>query len=128
MPGIREYAARHRVRPEPSLPRFSGGLVGYFGYDCVRYFEPKLAKTVKHDPLGVPDILLMRAEELVVFDNLRATLTIVTHAAIDDAADIARAQGRLDETEAMLARALPPNTPPISRLPPLSVQARCGVH
>src|SRR3546814_9610975 len=53
MPGIREYAARHRVRPEPSLPRFSGGLVGYFGYDCVRYFEPKLAKTVKHDPLGV---------------------------------------------------------------------------
>src|SRR3546814_11918504 len=45
MPWIREYAARHRVRPEPSLPRFSGGLVGYFGYDCVRYFEPKLAKT-----------------------------------------------------------------------------------
>src|SRR3546814_3546137 len=65
MPWIREYAARHRVRPEPTLPRFSGGLVGYFGYRCVRYFEPKLAKTVKHDPLGVPDILMMRAEEQI---------------------------------------------------------------
>src|SRR3546814_20317980 len=81
MPWIREYAARHRVRPEPSLPRFSGGLVGYFGYDCVRYFEPKLAKTVTPDPLGVPDILLMRAEEPHVFDNLRATLHHDPHAA-----------------------------------------------
>ncbi|HEY9544707.1 MAG TPA: anthranilate synthase component I [Solimonas sp.] len=128
MPWIREYAARHRVRPEPSLPRFSGGLVGYFGYDCVRYFEPKLAKTVKHDPLGVPDILLMRAEELVVFDNLRATLTIVTHAAIDDAADIARAKGRLDEIEALLARALPANAPPVSGVAELSFESSFGVE
>ncbi|SEQ04211.1 anthranilate synthase component 1 [Solimonas aquatica] len=104
---VREYAARYRVQPDASLPRFSGGLVGYFGYDCVRYFEPKLAATVKPDPLDVPDILLMRADELVVFDNQRASLRIITHAAIGDAADQARAQRRLDEIAAQLAQPVP---------------------
>ncbi|MDB5974394.1 MAG: anthranilate synthase, component [Nevskia sp.] len=103
---LRAYAARTRVRPEPGLPRFSGGLVGYFGYDCVRYFEPKLASN-KADPLGVPDILLMRAEELAIFDTLRATLTLVVHARIDDAADQARARARLDTIEAELNEPLP---------------------
>ena len=103
---LRAYAAQTRVRPESHLPRFSGGLVGYFGYDCVRYFEPKLAGD-KADPLGVPDILLMRAEELAIFDSLRATLTLVVHARIDDAADQARARARLDAIEAELAEPLP---------------------
>ena len=103
---LRAYAARTRVRPEPGLPRFSGGLVGYFGYDCVRYFEPKLASD-KADPLGVPDILLMRAEELAIFDTLRATLTLVVHARIDDAADQHRARARLDAIEAELNEPLP---------------------
>jgi anthranilate synthase component 1 len=103
---LRAYAARTRVRPESGLPRFSGGLVGYFGYDCVRYFEPKLAG-VKADPLGVPDILLMRADELAIFDSLRATLTLVVHARIDDPADQARARARLDAIEAQLAEPLP---------------------
>ncbi|WP_020649884.1 anthranilate synthase component I [Solimonas variicoloris] len=116
LPWIRAYAARHRVRPDPALPRFSGGLVGYFGYDCVRYFEPKLAGTAKPDPIGAPDILLMRAEELVVFDSLRATLTIITHADPDDAADVERARQRLDEIEALLAR-------PLAHKPALPVAA-----
>ncbi len=103
---LRGYAARTRVRPEPGLPRFSGGLVGYFGYDCVRYFEPRLARD-KADPLGTPDILLMRADELAIFDTLRATLTLVVHARIDDAADQARARARLDAIEAELAEPLP---------------------
>jgi anthranilate synthase component 1 len=128
MPWIREYAARHKVRPEPSLPRFSGGLVGYFGYDCVRYFEPRLAKTQKDDPLGVPDILLMRAEELVVFDNLRATLTIVTHAAPDDAADLERARARLDEIEALLARPLSARPPAARGVPELPFRSSFGVE
>jgi anthranilate synthase component I len=107
---LRGYAGRTRVRPEPGLPRFSGGLVGYFGYDCVRYFEPRLAVD-KADPLGTPDILLMRAEELAIFDSLRATLTLVVHARIDDAADQARARARLDAIEAELARPLPQPLP-----------------
>jgi anthranilate synthase component 1 len=111
---VRAYAARYRVRPEPGLPRFAGGLVGYFGYDCVRYFEPRLAATQKPDALGTPDILLMLADELVVFDTLRATLTLVVHADPNDAADLARAQKRLDEIEAQLAR---PQTLPLTKLP-----------
>jgi anthranilate synthase component 1 len=103
---VRNYAARYRVRPEPSLPRFSGGLVGYFGYDCVRYFEPKLAQTQKRDPLNTPDILLMLANELVVFDALRASLILVVHADPDDSADLERGYRRLDEIEAQLAAPL----------------------
>ncbi|HEY1075902.1 MAG TPA: anthranilate synthase component I [Fontimonas sp.] len=99
---VREYAARLRVRPDPGLPRFSGGLVGYFAYDCVRYFEPRLAATQKADPLGTPDILLMLADELVVFDSQRASLILVVHAEPDNAADLARAARRLDEIEAQL--------------------------
>ncbi len=99
---VREYAARFRVRPEPGLPRFTGGLVGYFAYDCVRYFEPKLAAAQKADPLGTPDILLMLSDELVVFDSQRASLILVVHADPDDATDLARAQQRLDAIEAQL--------------------------
>jgi anthranilate synthase component 1 len=85
MEWIRAYAARRQVKPDAALPRFSGGLVGYFGYDCVRYFEPRLAATQPPDTIGTPDILLMLADELVAFDNQRAILTIITHALADDA-------------------------------------------
>jgi anthranilate synthase component I len=104
---IRRYAARFRIRPEPGLPRLAGGLVGYFGYDCVRYFEPRLARH-KPDALGTPDILLMRSEELVVFDNLRATLTLCVDADPDSPADLKRARARLDAMERQLQRPLRP--------------------
>jgi anthranilate synthase component I len=105
LPWLREYAARNRVRHVPGLPRLAGGLVGYFGYDCVRYFEPKL-KGQKPDPLGTPDILLMRSDELVVFDNLRATLTLCVQADPKSKADLKRAEKRLDAIEAALRRPL----------------------
>ncbi|QHS11155.1 anthranilate synthase component I [Sinimarinibacterium sp. NLF-5-8] len=103
---VRQYTARYRVKPNPMLPRFSGGFVGYFGYDCVRYFEPRLAKTVKPDPLGNPDILLMLVEELVVFDNQRASVIVIVHADPNDEADLTRARARLDAIEAQLAQPL----------------------
>src|SRR5689334_18520453 len=111
LPWLREYAARNRVRHVPGLPRLAGGLVGYFGYDCVRYFEPKL-KGEKPDPLGTPDILLMRSDELVVFDNLRATLTLCVQADPGSKADLKRAAKRLDAIEAALRGPL--KTPPRS--------------
>ena len=77
---IEKYAQRYRVPALEGLPRFNGGLVGYFGYDTVRYIEPKLAHNTKPDPLGNPDILLMVSDEVVVFDNLRGRLYIVVHA------------------------------------------------
>ncbi len=118
LPWIKDYAARFSVREAPGLPRFTGGLVGYFGYDCVRYFEPRINRP-HPDPIGTPDVLLMRADELVVFDAVRATLTLIVHAQTDNAADLARATKRLDEIEAQLAAPLTaPRPTPQHRIKP----------
>src|SRR5258706_1912326 len=77
---VEQYHARFKVAPQAGLPRFCGGLVGYFGYDTVRYIERRLAKVQKPDPLGVPDILLMLSEELAIVDNLSGKLTLVIYA------------------------------------------------
>ena len=99
---LREQTGDWRVEPPPGLPRFQGGWVGYVGYEAVRWFEPRV-RADKPDPIGTPDVLLMRSEELAVFDNLRATLTLVVHADPDDADDMARAEARLDAIEAELS-------------------------
>ena len=67
---VENFKARYSVPTIPGLPRFNGGLVGYFAYDSVRYVEPKLAGGVNPDTLGTPDILLMVSDAVVVFDNL----------------------------------------------------------
>lgn len=115
---LKAYAARYRVAETQGLPRFTGGLVGYFGYDCVRYVEPRINR--EHpDPIGAPDVLLMRADELVIFDSLRATLTLLVHARVDDAEDQARARKRLDEIQALLAAPFAqPAATPHARLNP----------
>jgi anthranilate synthase component 1 len=99
---ISEYQARFKVAPLSGLPRFTGGLAGYFGYDTVRYIEPRLAATQKKDVLGTPDILLMLTEQLAVIDNLSGKLTFIVYAnpAQDDAYSLARE--RLRELIAML--------------------------
>ncbi|TLX59711.1 anthranilate synthase component I [Stutzerimonas nosocomialis] len=71
---VEAFKARYRVAPVEGLPRFNGGLVGYFGYDSVRYVERKLARCPNPDPLGTPDILLMVSDAVVVFDNLAGKL------------------------------------------------------
>ncbi|MES1930843.1 anthranilate synthase component I [Salinisphaera dokdonensis CL-ES53] len=82
----------------PELPRLTGGLVGYFGYDTIRYIEPRLAKGAnKDDPLDLPDILLLVAEELVIFDNLSGKLYCVAHYVDGDSADRERVAARLDQ-------------------------------
>jgi anthranilate synthase component 1 len=102
---VRQYQARLRPQPQDKPLRFSGGLVGYFGYDCVRYFEPRLDRP-KPDPVGTPDILLMLSEEVVVFDNLRATMTLVVHADPSSKEDLERAERRLDEIASKLGEPL----------------------
>ncbi len=104
---IEAFQARFRVPEIDHLPRFSGGLVGYFGYDTVRYIEPRLANCPNPDPLGLPDILLMVSEEVVVFDNLSGKLYIIIH--VDPAAENAldRGQQRLDEIAIRLRDARP---------------------
>lgn len=62
------------------LPRFSGGLVGYFGYETIRYVEQKLASPANPDPLDTPEILLMISDDMLVFDNLQGKIYCLTHA------------------------------------------------
>jgi len=78
---VREFLSRYRVAELPGLPRFCGGLVGYFGYDTVRWIEPRLsAGWLKPDPIGCPDMLLLLSEELAVIDNLSGKLYLVVYA------------------------------------------------
>ena len=109
---IEDFQKRFNNIELPDLPRFSGGLVGYFGYDTVRYVEPRLRDSTPPDELGVPDILLMVSDEVVVFDNLAGKIILVVHADAGDPDALAQAQTRLDEIEARLHRATP-DLPPI---------------
>ena len=95
---IEDFQRRYRVPTTgQGLPRFIGGLVGYFGYDTIRYIEPRLAQCPNPDPLDNPDILLLVSEDVVVFDNLAGRLYLIT--LVDPAVEraYARAQQRLDE-------------------------------
>ena len=76
---IDAYQQRFQVAELEGLPRVTGGLVGYFGYDTIRYIEPRLATCPNPDQLGNPDILLMVSDEVVVFDNLSGRLFIILH-------------------------------------------------
>ena len=72
---VRSFLSRYKVAEPPGLPRFYGGLVGYMGYDGVRWIEPKLGGGwLKPDPAGCPDMLLLLSEELAVVDNLTGKL------------------------------------------------------
>ncbi len=75
-----DYQKRFKVALQPGLPRFCGGLAGYFGYDAVRYIEKKLEATCPPDELGCPDILLLQCEELAVIDNLSGKLHLMVYA------------------------------------------------
>ena len=77
---IADYQKRFKVALRPGLPRFCGGLAGYFGYDAVRYIEKKLETTCPPDTLGCPDILLLQCEELAVIDNLSGKLYLIVYA------------------------------------------------
>jgi anthranilate synthase component 1 len=104
---IEDFKARYNVPEIEGLPKFNGGLVGYFGYDTVRYVEKRLGDSPNPDPLDNPDILLMVSDEVVVFDNLSGRLYIVIH--VDPANDNAydNAQRRLDALTTELRESKP---------------------
>lgn len=108
---VETFKARYRAPELEGLPSFNGGLVGYFGYDCVRYVEPRLQASTPEDLIGTPDILLMVSDEVLVFDNLGGKLVLVVHAnpEIEDAYNLAVA--RLDELENRLHTVIPETTP-----------------
>ncbi|HET7175085.1 MAG TPA: anthranilate synthase component I [Gammaproteobacteria bacterium] len=99
---IEHFRARFRAPELPGLPRFSGGLVGYFSHDTVAYIEPTLAGRGGEDELGCPDAALMLAEELVIFDNLRGTVQLLVHAHAEEEDGLHSAEHRLEELAAKL--------------------------
>ncbi|MBW8328477.1 MAG: anthranilate synthase component I [Thiobacillus sp.] len=118
---IAEFQARFKAAPVAGLPRFTGGLAGYFGYDTIRYIEKRLADKRKEDVLRTPDILLMLTEELAVFDNLAGKLYLITHA--DPMQPDAYAQGHLrlaELTEKLHAPVHLPAEPTVAADEPIS--------
>ncbi len=112
---IESFQKRYRI-PEAGaldkLPRFNGGLVGYFGYDTVRYVEHKVAATAPPDVVNTPDIVLMVSEAVVVFDNLRGRMTLVVFADPAQKDAYQQAQRKLDGLIARLAQ--PAMVPPVA--------------
>jgi anthranilate synthase component 1 len=94
---VEALRAMHSVPEIEGLPGFTGGLVGWFGFECIQYIEPRLAGGGKPDELGTPDILLMLSEEVAVFDNLKGRLYLIVHADPSEPQAFARANRRLDE-------------------------------
>ncbi len=92
---VENYLKRFKVATDPRLPRFCGGLVGYFGYDTVRYIEKRLARSNKRDELGTPDILLLVSEEIAIVDNLSGKLSLVVYAEPGKPGAYAAARARL---------------------------------
>ena len=99
---IAAYQQRFKVALRPGLPRFCGGLAGYFGYDTVRHIEKKLAHSCPPDTLGCPDILLLQCEELAVIDNLSGKLYLIVYADPAQPEAYAAAKKRLRELKEQL--------------------------
>ena len=117
---IEAFASRYRVPALPGLPRFFGGLVGYFGYDTVRTVEPRLAATTPPDDMATPDILLMVSADVVVFDNLTSRMKLVTLADATAPDALAEAQRTLRERAQRLDAAAPPPTGTAETGPPVA--------
>jgi len=104
---VEQYQAQFVVPNVPDLPRITGGLVGYFGYDTVRYIEPKLGKNPHPDPIENPDILLMVTDELVVFDNLSGHLSVIVLVNPEQADARQKGLQRLADVNARLRAGIP---------------------
>ena len=99
---VETFQQRYCVPTIPDMPRFFGGLVGYFGYDTVRYIEKRLRDSAPPDSVGTPDILLMESDEVVVFDNLTSELKIVVLVDPDMDDPWGRGHARLEEISSQM--------------------------
>ena len=101
---IEAYQQRFKVPEIEGLPRFSGGLVGYFGYETIRYIETHLEDPDKKDVIGADDILLMVSEELAVFDNLSGKMFLIIYADPDESNSYAKSCERLYQLVKQLSK------------------------
>jgi anthranilate synthase component 1 len=105
---IRLYQERFKVAQRPGLPRFCGGLAGYFGYDAVRFIEKKLEGGAPNDDLGLPDIQLLLTEEVAVIDNLAGKLYLISYADPSQPESYTKTRQRLRELRSRLSRTVQP--------------------
>jgi anthranilate synthase component 1 len=103
---IAEFQSRYKVALRPGMPRFCGGLAGYFGYDAVRHVEKRLAHSAPKDDLGLPEIQLLITEELAVIDNLSGKLYLIVYADPAQPEAYSKVRQRLKDLRAMLRRAV----------------------
>ena len=103
---VKSYQARFKTPPYAGLPRFTGGLAGYFGYETVRYIEKRLAQTIKPDAIETPDVLLMVSEELAVVDNLSGKLYFIVYADPSEANAYQNGLNRLNDLVKMLRKSV----------------------
>jgi anthranilate synthase component 1 len=101
---VKSFQARYKTPPYEGLPRFTGGLAGYFGYETVRYIEKRLAGVQKPDAINVPDVLLMVSEEIAVVDNLSSKLYFIVYANTAQANAYQTALSRLNDLAKMLRK------------------------
>ncbi len=104
---IAEFQSRYRVADIPDRQLFAGGLVGYFAYDSVRYVETGMGPGPGEDQIGTPDILLMLSEEVVVFDNLRGTISFIINVDPSTSQAYENAELRLNQLQAELHKPVP---------------------
>ena len=111
---LQEEMSRFKFNPQSGVPRFIGGLVGYLGYESVRYFEPTLKphmnRAERSDPIGersrsVPDGIYLLADTVIAFDHARRSLSLIANV-LDG--DIESANRKLDEIESRINQPLPP--------------------
>jgi anthranilate synthase component 1 len=112
---IETYQHRFKAYEIEGMPRFNGGLVGYFGYDIIRYIEPRLANCPNPDHLRTPDILLMVSDELVVFDNLSGRLYVIVHVNPNQGEDLAKAHRRIHQLITQMRHPLPVKSSGVER-------------
>ena len=95
------------------LPLFTGGAVGYLGFDCVRYFEPVVGEPPP-DVLGLPDAIFLITDTLVIFDHLLRRITVLANVLVADGetAEAAYERGRA-KIDALLARLEAPIPTPV---------------
>jgi anthranilate synthase component 1 len=101
---IAQFQSRYKVALRPGMPRFCGGLAGYFGYDAVRHVEKRLAHSAPKDDLGLPEIQLLVTEELAVIDNLSGKLYLIVYVDPGHPEAFSRGRQRLKDLRAMLRR------------------------
>ena len=106
---VEDYISKFSPSPEVyELPRFCGGLAGYFGYDVVRLIEPRLRKHVreKENNLLIPDIFLLEVRDMIIFDNYSGELTLIVFANPEESSAFQQAEKKLELMEASLSKTL----------------------